>query len=221
MHNKKHITSTDIAQHFEISSQDINKILSELGWISKKDKWWIATIYGKKHGAIEQYNPKNKQKYVVWKDDVFFNEILIKHIDDFKIKTINNKVAKTKKEKLEKGAMYEIYVANHFRELGHIVYEHGREKGVEDGGMDLFVKDGQNIYFVQCKNWSTWKIDLNTIQATQMKIQNLLNKKRDWKELFKNYKSKIMFVAPSGLEKGAYRYIEENSDELEFRKIEI
>jgi Holliday junction resolvase-like predicted endonuclease len=217
-----YINSTAIGSYFGVSAQDINKIFLELEWIQKKDKWWTCTEHGINYGGREQYNPKNRQKYVVWKEDIVNNSILNKYVNDFKESKNKVKIAKTYKEKVYKGAMYEEYVADYFRNNGHTVWEHGKEKGVKDGGMDLFVKDGRNIYFVQCKNWENWKINLDKVQAIQTKIRNILKEKPQWFQLMKDYNMKIMYVAPKDcLTKGAYRYIKENNNILEFRKIEI
>jgi len=229
------VKAKDLIEHFDITSKKLYEILNLLKWVIKSERrGWVATELGVNKGALQR--SMRGTDYVIWNSNIKNNSELINAIKGFKetkkvkktndidlYKEFKNSKPKklTNKEKKEKGDIYERYVAEYFRNNGNTVWEHGKEKGVEDGGMDLFVKDGRNIYFVQCKDWSKWKIDLNTVQATQTKIANLLKQYPQWKNIFDGYNQKILFVAPSGLEKGAYKYIEENSDELEFRKIEI
>jgi len=221
IYNITYVNVSDIAKHFHVEVNEINKLFINLGWITQSGKWYLTTSIGKNLGGIEKYNNNYKQKYVVWENDILNNKILISNIE--KVKQENkSKIAKTYKEKKDKGDSYEDYIAEYFRNLGHTVWEHGKEKGVNDGGLDLFIKDGRTIYFVQCKNWDSWKINLDKVQAIQTKMRNILIQKPQWAKLMKDYEKKIMYVAPKDcLTKGAYKYIQDNKHILEFKKIEI
>lgn len=132
------------------------------------------------------------------------------------------KYAIKKKNNKEKGDRYEKFVASFFREQGYYVWEHGKDKGVKDDGVDLLVKKNEYIYFVQCKDWENWKIDHNTIQAIQTKVRNLLEKEEGLRKLTNGYKQKILYVSSKKcLTAGAYKYIEENSEILEYQVIPI
>ena len=229
----KTITIKTIGEHFNKSSREINKIFDELDWIEKKDRWWILTPAGKNKGGKELYNPKNKTKYTVWNNKILHNTELINKIND-KSKEKNNsnktqgydnlykknKPKMTKAAKKKKGAEYEKYIADFFREQGYYVWEHGKEKGVKDKNIDLFIKKEKKIYFVQCKNWETWKIDHNKIKATRMDILDYLEEDKILKEMINNYNWKILYITSKEcLTKGAYKYIQENKDIIEYQVI--
>ena len=217
---------SDIAIYFNISAGQLNTILEELQWQEKSGKWIIATRAGEWQGAKEKYNTKSKQKYIMWDSKIKYNEKLINAVKEFKTikeSKINN-ITKNKKmsneEKKKKGDIYEEYISNFFREQGYYVWEVGKEKGVKDSGVDIFVKKENIIYFVQCKNWETWKLNHNTVQAIQTKVRNFMKQEKGLTKLANGFKKKILYVTPNKcLTKGAYKYIEENSDILEYQVI--
>lgn len=213
-----YMNATKIAKHFNISAIELNQIFLNLQWIEKKDKWYIATELGLNKGSEQRYDTKTKNKYVVWNNKITNDKELIQEIESLKTKNIKI----TDEEKKEKGDKYETYIANFFREQGYFVWEHGKEKGVKDSGVDLFVKKGNYIYFVQCKDWEKWKIDHNTVQAIQTKIRNFLKQEKGLRKLSNGYTQKILYVTSKKcLTAGAYKYIEENSDILEYQVIPI
>ncbi|MGD9718800.1 MAG: restriction endonuclease [Sulfurimonadaceae bacterium] len=125
-------------------------------------------------------------------------------------------------EKKEKGELYEKYVANYFRNEGYYVWEHGEEKGRRDGGIDLFIKKGNETFFVQCKNWENWKISQNTVQAVQTKIRNYMQENPNLTKLLNGKNKKILYVMPKPiLTKAAYAYIKNNHEILDFKIIPI
>ncbi len=223
---------TNIAKHFDISARELNKIFEELGWIYKKDRWWLATELGKEKGAHEYYDIKRKTKYIKWKPDIKNNMQLINRIHNIE----SNQESSTEKtspqqetkkrttyaEKKAKGDEYEKYIAEHFRKQDYYVWEHGKEKGVKDSSIDLIIKKEENIYFVQCKNWENWKINHKEIKATRTDVREYLKKENFLWNLIKNYKSKILYVTPKEcLSKSAYTYIQENNDIVEYQVIPI
>lgn len=82
--NNTYFTVSDIAIYFNISNQKMNKIFLDLAWTEKQDKWWIATELGLKNGAKQEYNTRNKQKYIKWASLVKENTILIEVIKKVK-----------------------------------------------------------------------------------------------------------------------------------------
>ena len=124
--------------------------------------------------------------------------------------------------KKEKGDIYERYIANFFKKQGYSVWEHGKEKGKEDKSIDLFIKKENFIYFVQCKNWETWKINHKEVKATRTDVREYLKENKDFWNLIKNYNMKILYITPKEcLTKGAYTYIKENSNVVEYQVIPI
>lgn len=82
----------------------------------------------------------------------------------------------------KKGKEYELFVANHFRNLGFKVKEHGLIHGKEDSGIDVIAMKDKEITLIQCKNWkenSKYKINHEKIKAFIGNTEEFLNKNRD------------------------------------------
>jgi hypothetical protein len=221
---KEYLKVSEIAEKLNVSARVINKIFEELGWAVKKERWWLSTDKGLQKGAKEFYNPKNKQKYLKWHKDIINDAELIEAIkkrENKKVENVEKKTNKmTMKQKKEKGDKYETFIANFFKEQGYFVWEHGKEKGVEDSSIDLFVKKGKLVYFVQCKNWENWKINHKEVKATRTDVRDYLEKNKEFWSMIKDYEMKILYVTPKKcLTKSAYKYIEENSDTVEYKVI--
>lgn len=211
--NNKKIDTTNVAKHFNISTKEISKIFSDLKWIEQSGKWEIATNIGIRNGAEQKYNAITKQKYIIWDEEIKNNIELINALNVFK---------ESKNTKKEKGDKYEEHVANFFREQGYYVWEHGKEKGVQDSSIDLIIKRDEYIYFVQCKNWEKWKINHKEVKATRTDVRDYLKNNESFYNMIKNYKQKVLYVTSKEcLTAGAYKYIEENSDILEYQIIPI
>jgi len=236
-----YITTTDIAKHFNISARKLNTIFEKLKWAKKQEKWWIATELGLTKGAKQEYNPKNKQKFIKWNSKIKNNFDLKNAINNIQenikeeTKNIHSKITNTKKEILKteqktktmtrqekkiKGDIYEEYIAKFFRKQGYYVWEHGKEKGVHDSSIDLLIKKEKIIYFVQCKNWENWKINHKEVKATRTDVNDYLKKEKGLWELIKDYDSKILYITPKAcLTKNAYAYIKENNNIVDYQII--
>ena len=214
------MNTTKIAEHFNISARELNKIFEELQWIYKKEKWWLATELGEEQGAKEFYDVKRKIKYIKWNKEIINNNTLIEKIKQKTTKAAQNKSKLTNTEKKQKGDIYEEYIANFFKEQGYTVWEHGKEKGVHDSSIDLIIKKDKFIYFVQCKNWDKWKINHKEVKATRTDVREYLKNNKILWDLIKDYQSKILYVTPKEcLTKSAYTYIKENNEIVEYKII--
>lgn len=85
------ITSTKICEHIlqehslKISSQKLNSILNELGWISKPPYdvgGWQATRNGKRNGGVDQPALRGGSPYVKWGNKILKNKALIRAVRD-------------------------------------------------------------------------------------------------------------------------------------------
>lgn len=72
----KLINATAIGKHFDISSQRINLILSELGWIEKDIAGWQITKLGKGLGGRQFEHETSGGTYVLWPDSILSNKNL-------------------------------------------------------------------------------------------------------------------------------------------------
>jgi len=76
----EYLTVTEIAKHFKIEASELNNIFSNLQWAIKEGRWWIATEKGLALGAKQEYNTRNKVKYIKWNKEIKGN---------FELKKIN------------------------------------------------------------------------------------------------------------------------------------
>lgn len=57
---------------------------------------------------------------------------------------------------------FELYVGEAFRMMGYSVVETGG--GGADGGIDLVLKKGGEVFLVQCKQWRAYKVSVNIVR---------------------------------------------------------
>lgn len=72
----KLLSSTVIGKNFNISSQRLNLILSELGLIEKKVAGWAVTKLGKSLGGKQFENDNSGGRYVLWPESILENKSL-------------------------------------------------------------------------------------------------------------------------------------------------
>lgn len=204
--NTTYITVTKIAQHFQIEPANLNLIFAQLKWAYKENKWWIATEQGVTKGAKQCYHASTKTKYIKWNESVKNNFELIRAIKEFK----ENQQFKAITPK-EKGDLYEEFIAGHYMRLGYFVWEHGKEHGKKDRGIDLIVKKGKEIIFIQCKNWrenTRFKIDHKEVKASRTEARAFMKDN----PLFIGYKVKFRYTLSNNfIHPSAIKYIEETN----------
>lgn len=74
--NASFLSATKIAKHFNTSSQKMNLILSELGWVKKDIAGWAVTKQGKRIGGLQKEHYQSGNKFVVWPDSILNNTSL-------------------------------------------------------------------------------------------------------------------------------------------------
>lgn len=72
----KSLNATTIGKHYNISSQRLNLILSELGWIEKNLAGWAITKLGKTVGGRQFEHETSGGTYVLWPDSILQNKSL-------------------------------------------------------------------------------------------------------------------------------------------------
>ena len=206
------VNVTKVAKSLNIEAIKLNIIFSELKWAKKEGTWWILTELGKNKGGKQNYSTKSQTKYITWNEKIIKDQELLNAIKNFK----------SKKETLkEKGDHYERYIAEYYERLGYYVWEHGKEKGKLDQGIDLIVKKKKEIIFIQCKNWNEntrFKIDHKEIKASRTEARAFMKEN----PLFIGYKMKFRFTISSNcIHMSAIKYIEENSELFDYEIIPI
>jgi len=115
------MTAKTLAAHFEISANKINFILSELGWLKKGIKGWIATEQGLKHGGIQTEDRKSGIPFVRWPYSIIQTKSLKESIDQVKGKSSEAEpTVESSQEKLDLG-FREKFEAKHRSADGHFV----------------------------------------------------------------------------------------------------
>ncbi len=73
----KLLNATALGKHFNISSQRLNLILSEFGWIEKDISGWAVTKLGKTVGGRQYEHETSGGSYVLWPDTILQNKSLV------------------------------------------------------------------------------------------------------------------------------------------------
>jgi hypothetical protein len=74
---KKFLNPTAIGEHFNVSNQRMNLILSELGWIEKDLAGWTITTLGHVFNGKQFEHETSGKKYVLWPIDILTNKHLL------------------------------------------------------------------------------------------------------------------------------------------------
>lgn len=78
----KLLNATAIGRHFDISSQRLNLIISELGWIKKDIAGWEVTKLGKSLGGRQFEHETSGGTYVLWPENILYNKNLVSVFKD-------------------------------------------------------------------------------------------------------------------------------------------
>lgn len=129
-------------------------------------------------------------------------------------KNFKENIKKTYQDKKYRGDEYEEYIAKHYRQLGCHVIEHGKEKGVKDGGIDLIAELGNEVILIQCKDWNenySHTINHKDIKVLRTDASDFLEKN----PIYKNYQIKLRYVLSGDfLHKSAEKYMEECKEDI-------
>jgi hypothetical protein len=119
--NQPLLTAKSIGAHFEVSANKINFILSELGWLKKGLKGWLATEQGIRIGGIQTEDRKSGIPFVRWPSDILDKKSLKESIEQVKGKSSEREV--TPDENSDKGEIgfREKFEAKHRSADGHFV----------------------------------------------------------------------------------------------------
>lgn len=120
----KLLNATTIGKHFNISSQRLNLILSELGWIEKDIAGWEITKLGKNAGGKQFEHDTSGGSYVMWPESILENKSLLAVFNQNQPNKQNvvNPSTQTNEGNISKQeSIREKYEANHRTKDGHYV----------------------------------------------------------------------------------------------------
>jgi hypothetical protein len=78
------ISSTKVGKGFGISTNKLNYLFSELGWVNKSLKGWVATDQGLKQGAVQSEDTRSGAPYVRWPETIAQSSLLLSSISDIR-----------------------------------------------------------------------------------------------------------------------------------------
>jgi hypothetical protein len=192
------LNATAIGKYFGISSQRLNLILSELGWIQKNITGWDVTKLGRSLGG-KQFEADQGFTYVIWPDGILQNKNLTGVFKDFPLSSDQNKFQQTEKE-----AQHQIEkpISDNFREKfpatfrtkdGHMVrsraeviidnalydyklaHAYERKLPIEEDLYSDFFIPSENVYI------EFWGMEDDPKYAERKKVKIEIYKKYDFK----------------------------------------
>jgi very-short-patch-repair endonuclease len=116
------VSSTMIGKEFDISANKLNYIFSELGWVNKSLKGWVATDHGLKQGAVQSEDLRSGVPYVRWPDSIAQSKALLSSINDVTgTKSVNSALIEQANTHSDSHEFREKFAAKHRSTDGHYV----------------------------------------------------------------------------------------------------
>ncbi len=186
------INATSVGQEFDLSSQRINLIFSEIGWIEKGLKGWHLTSLGKKVGGVELVH-QSGGTYVMWPENIIHNKALRQSIN----KDENNNNHEVN-DSNERDILYDFrskFPANHRTKDGHMVRSRAEviiDNALYDYGLahayERKLPIEENVYsdfYIPSQNGSKacyiefWGMESDPKYSERMKIKKEVYKKNN------------------------------------------
>jgi hypothetical protein len=204
------ISTNKLAKKLTLKPEKLIQELLTLNIIN--DKLTLTTKGIEIGGEIKKYMGKT---YINWKDEESITKALSTKSTQTKIIKPQQNIKKkiTQKEKTFKGEVYEEFISVIYKANGYTIWEHGKEKGVLDAGIDLIVKKDKKIILIQCKNWNEagkYKIDHKDIKVFRMEGLDFIEKN----QIFKGYELHLKYILSGDfIHASALHHIEECNQE--------
>lgn len=116
--SEKYLSVTKIGSAVGLAPQNINAVLSELGWIEKAPvKGWNVTRAGEKLGAAQRVYDKTGIPYVLWPEEILRSPAFKQSIEEYKGESSPDNTAQTDAA----SGFREKFEAKHRAQDGHFV----------------------------------------------------------------------------------------------------
>ena len=196
-----HLSATQVAEYFSIEPIELNKILQNLKWIEKEYHiWWVATLLGKKNGAVEQIHENDRVKYVSWSKEILENKELNLAVRRY---IYTNKTDKAYKHFISK------YYLNH----GYTVWNHTADRGLEDKNINYIAKKSREILLINCRGHPV-DITLDEIKIFEQQKNAFILEN----PVFAEYNVKLLYnMSGFFLTEEAFEYIKENGHLISYQ----
>jgi hypothetical protein len=117
------VSSTKMGKEFGLSANKLNYLFSELGWVNKSLKGWVATDQGLKQGAVQSEDNRSGVPYVRWPETITQSRLLLSSINDI---TVTNNLSHTSSSDTDNPStsieFKENFAAKHRTTDGHYVH---------------------------------------------------------------------------------------------------
>lgn len=110
------LTASQIGEQVGLSSQRVNLLLAELGWIEQQGPNWIPSPQGQTLGALQRHFTENGKAYVVWPESILTHKALCAVIQSMRGETSDTHAATTSEQTFRKR-----FPAQHRTTDGHLV----------------------------------------------------------------------------------------------------
>ena len=193
------ISTTDIAQYFDIKTKALNKIFLELQWLKRKYFLWLSTTkLGKEKGA------KKGEQEILWKRWILGDKELILAIKNSKNIT-NNKFIDSNE--------YKIKVFNTYKKEGYTLWDYSKEKGHYDKNIHFVAKRNRDVVLIHCKS-NQEDITLNEVLRFRENKQNFIAEN----PIFEIYNIKIKYLMPHfSLSEEAFKYLQKHRNSVFYK----
>jgi hypothetical protein len=115
------LNATSMGEKFQLSSQRMNLVLAELGWITKSKKGWVLTPQGQTLGGVQKEHHQTGVPFVLWPEAILQNKALISSVKSLTGGTGDTSQPASK----EAGGFREKYEPTHRTTDGHWVRSKG------------------------------------------------------------------------------------------------
>lgn len=70
------LTASQLGERLDLSSQRVNLLLAELGWIERQGPNWLPTAQGEALGAVKRHYAETGKAYVIWPERILEHNAL-------------------------------------------------------------------------------------------------------------------------------------------------
>lgn len=190
------VSTTEIAQYFDIKIKALNQIFLELQWLKRKYFLWLATTeLGKEKGA------KKGKREILWKRSILGDKELILAIKRSKNITENRPIDANE---------YKMKVYNKYKKEGYTLWDYSKEKGDYDRNIHFVAKRNRDVVLIHCKS-NQEDITLDEVLSFRENKKNFIAEN----PIFEIYNIKIKYIMSHfSLSEEAFEYLQKHKNSV-------
>jgi hypothetical protein len=191
------ISTTQIAQYFNLKIKELNQIFLELQWVQRKYFLWLVTTgLGEEKGGIKEH------REIQWSREIIGDTELIVAIKDFK-------------NEEEDPSLYKIKIEKKYQKEGYTVWDYGKEKGIYDRSIHFVAKKNKKVLLIHCRT-NKQNITLDEIITFQENKKTFITEN----PVFEMYNIKLQYSMSSfSLTEEAFKYLKEEKEKIYYEII--